>query len=103
MPPDTEGAAALAVEHVTVRFGGVVALSGVSLRAEAGVVTGLIGPNGAGKTTLFNVITGLQRPSSGSVSLGGIDVTAHAHVPSGPPRHGAHLPAPGALLDPQRR
>ncbi len=75
MPSDAGVAAALAVENVTVRFGGVVALSGVSLTAEAGVVTGLIGPNGAGKTTLFNVITGLQRPSSGSVSLDGTDVT----------------------------
>jgi branched-chain amino acid transport system ATP-binding protein len=75
VPPDTDTVAALAVEQVSVRFGGVAALSGVSLRAEAGSVTGLIGPNGAGKTTLFNVITGLQRPSSGSVSLSGTDVT----------------------------
>jgi branched-chain amino acid transport system ATP-binding protein len=76
MPPD--GAAALAVDHVSMHFGGVAALSDVSLRAEAGTVTGLIGPNGAGKTTLFNVITGLQRPDRGSVSLGGTDVTRKA-------------------------
>jgi branched-chain amino acid transport system ATP-binding protein len=75
VPPDAEGAAALVVHDVSVHFGGVAALSGVSLRAEAGAVSGLIGPNGAGKTTLFNVITGLQRPNSGSVSLGGTDVT----------------------------
>jgi branched-chain amino acid transport system ATP-binding protein len=75
VPPDPDGAVALAVEEVSVRFGGVAALTGVSLRAEAGAVTGLIGPNGAGKTTLFNVITGLQRPDTGTVSLGGTDVT----------------------------
>ncbi len=73
--PAVTGFPALEVDHVSVHFGGVAALTDVSLRAEAGTVTGLIGPNGAGKTTLFNVITGLQHPAWGSVHLSGIDVT----------------------------
>src|SRR5215211_5588855 len=59
--------ALLAVDHVTRRFGGIVALSDVSLGVDAGEIAGLIGPNGAGKTTLFNVVTRVYKPNSGSV------------------------------------
>ena len=61
----------LAVEHVTRRFGGIVALDDVSVEAEPGEIVGLIGPNGAGKTTLFNVITRLYRPQSGDLRFDG--------------------------------
>jgi branched-chain amino acid transport system ATP-binding protein len=77
--------ASLQVDDVTVRFGGVRALDGVALAAEAGRVTGLIGPNGAGKSTLFDVVSGLRRPSSGRVVLDGRDVTR-----MGPARRSRH-------------
>jgi branched-chain amino acid transport system ATP-binding protein len=67
------GGPVLAVNEVTVRFGGINALTEVSLEANAGEITGLIGPNGAGKTTTFNVITGLERPAHGSVRILGVD------------------------------
>jgi branched-chain amino acid transport system ATP-binding protein len=61
----------LSVRDVTLRFGGIVALDGVSFDVSRGVVSGLIGPNGAGKTTVFNVITRLYRPDAGEVELDG--------------------------------
>jgi branched-chain amino acid transport system ATP-binding protein len=67
--------ALLEVREVTKDFGGLVALRGVSLEMSQGEVVGLIGPNGAGKSTLFDVITGIQRPTSGKVVFDGTDVT----------------------------
>jgi branched-chain amino acid transport system ATP-binding protein len=67
--------ATLEVTGVSVHFGGVTAVDDAHITADAGAVTGLIGPNGAGKTTLFNVITGVQPPSTGTVSLNGTDVS----------------------------
>jgi len=66
--------ALLAVEDVTRRFGGIVALADVSLALDKGEIVGLIGPNGAGKTTLFNLITRLYRPNSGRILLEGKDL-----------------------------
>ena len=63
--------ALLSVEHVTRRFGGVVAVDDVSLDVDEGEIVGLIGPNGAGKTTLFNVVSGLYRPEAGEIEFEG--------------------------------
>jgi branched-chain amino acid transport system ATP-binding protein len=66
--------ALLEVRDVTLRFGGIVALDGVSFDVDEGHISGLIGPNGAGKTTAFNVITRLYKPDSGQVLLDGSSI-----------------------------
>ena len=65
----------LRVEHLTTRYGAVVALHGVSLGVDEGELVAVVGPNGAGKTTLLNTVAGLLRPVDGRVLLEGADVT----------------------------
>ena len=61
----------LELDNVTIRFGGLTAVSEVSLRVAEGELIGLIGPNGAGKTTVFNMITGVYQPSDGKITFAG--------------------------------
>jgi branched-chain amino acid transport system ATP-binding protein len=64
----------LAVREVSVHFGGIVALNGVSFNMRQGQILGLIGPNGAGKTTLFNCLSRLYQPSSGDILMEGVSI-----------------------------
>lgn len=68
----------LAVEELTVRFGGVVALDGLALEVRRHEILGLIGPNGSGKTTFFNAVTGLVRPEAGRVLFEGEEITGRS-------------------------
>lgn len=70
VPELRDGVRELVVDDVTLRFGGITALDGVSFTVAPGTVHALIGPNGAGKSSCFNVISGLYRPTSGRVLLG---------------------------------
>jgi branched-chain amino acid transport system ATP-binding protein len=70
--------ALLTLEHVTQRFGGLVAVNELDFAIEAGSIVAMIGPNGAGKSTAFNLITGIYRPTSGRVVFDGTDITGMA-------------------------
>ena len=61
----------LAVNNVSMHFGGLVALNEVSMTVKDGEIRGLIGPNGSGKTTMINVITGFYSPTKGTVEMDG--------------------------------
>ena len=71
-------AGALGLDAVSVRFGGIAAVSEVTLAFAPGTINGLIGPNGAGKTTLLNAISGFAAVSSGRIDLDGAEITAMA-------------------------
>jgi branched-chain amino acid transport system ATP-binding protein len=64
-----DGGTVLRVEHLTMRFGGLLAVDNLSFDVRAGTITALIGPNGAGKTTVFNCITGFYKPTEGRLAL----------------------------------
>ncbi|HEV2641807.1 MAG TPA: ABC transporter ATP-binding protein [Candidatus Elarobacter sp.] len=70
--------ALLALDHVTQRFGGLVAVDDLTFEVEAGSIVAMIGPNGAGKSTVFNLVTGIYKPSAGRVVFDGADVTGLA-------------------------
>src|SRR4051794_38856038 len=72
--PENGAITALAVDRVSKRFGGLVAVDGISFDLAENQVLGLIGPNGSGKTTMLNMISGALKPSSGAIRLYGTDV-----------------------------
>ncbi len=91
----------LVIEHVSKRFGGLVAVNDVSLEIGRGEIVGIIGPNGAGKTTLFGCVVGLLRPTSGHITFAGVRVdglSQHAVVRRGI-CHSHQIPAPFPFLD----
>ena len=68
----------LQLHDVTIRFGGLTAVSAVGFRIDAGEMVGMIGPNGAGKTTVFNLITGVYQPTEGKITWEGSNLSGHA-------------------------
>src|SRR5215472_8948708 len=98
-PSSSTGSPLLSVRDVSVRFGGIVALDGVTFDVFPGEIAGLIGPNGAGKTTLFNCLSRLYTPNGGDILRRQVDPWPPA--PRHPAhRHRPHLPERGAVRPP---
>ena len=89
--------AALDIQDVTVRFGGLTALNRVELKVPRGGVVAVIGPNGSGKSTLFNVITGLVEAEEGSIRFYGDEIMGLADYQILEKGHRAHLSEPSAV------
>jgi branched-chain amino acid transport system ATP-binding protein len=98
--PATAPVPLLAVERLTMRFGGLVAIDDLSFAANKGEITAIIGPNGAGKTTVFNCITGFYKPSGGRLvlSLGGAAVAADVAALTASGRRFRHTAAGAVFL-----
>mgnify|MGYP003694603435 CR=1 FL=1 len=94
--------ALLSLRNVTRRFGGIVALDGISFDVWTGQIVGLIGPNGAGKTTAFNVITRLYTPNEGEVEFDGETLLKTPRARHRAARDRAHLPERRAVQDDDR-
>src|SRR5271166_6492741 len=77
-----KGGEVLRVEHLTMRFGGLVAVDDLSFSAMRGDITAIIGPNGAGKTTLFNCLTGFYKPGGGRIALAHGSAAAFSALPT---------------------
>ncbi|MHB8513352.1 MAG: ABC transporter permease subunit [Actinomycetota bacterium] len=79
-PPESKALNDIALEanDVTVSYGGLIAVDGVSLRVGSGQIVGLIGPNGAGKTTMFNAIAGFVEPAHGTIFINAVNATSKA-------------------------
>ena len=92
MPVEPSAAPLLRVSNVAMRFGGVVALGGVSFDVGYGQICGLIGPNGSGKTTLFNCISGFYRFADGDILFEGRSLKGLRAPSHGGSGHRPHLP-----------
>ena len=96
-PASSTAAPLLSVRNVSVRFGGIVALDGVTFDVFPGQIAGLIGPNGAGKTTLFNCLSRLYTPNGGDVLFEGKSILNRPRHDIPHDRHRPHLPERGAV------
>ncbi len=84
--------AMLEVKNLSISFGGLKAVDDFDITIEKGQLYGLIGPNGAGKTTVFNLLTGVYKPNTGSIVLGGQNLTGKKHHRDQPGGHCQDLP-----------